>query len=201
MSSDLLWAFQPKTHDRASPPLRLKAPPMPSFDRAASVASKLARNAASGVFSTSPNPNRGVGMRNTTLFSAICRAKSGCFNTHPFASLRPAIVYKPCTSPSSAPSADRSADPSALRTNLATRTGPLAVMNEGTELVAPSSVAKATADSHAAPRVGRPRAASSRRRLRMTHRATVPVKRRSSPLPFSIVPETEPASRTEEKHG
>ena len=32
--------------------------------------------------------------------------------------------------------------------------------------------------------VGRPRAASSRRRLRMTHRATVPVKRRSQPLAF-----------------
>ena len=52
------------------------------------------------------------------------------------ASERPAIVNSACTPPSG--------EPSALRTRRASRTGPLAVMNEGRLLAAPSSVAKAT---------------------------------------------------------
>ncbi len=96
----------------------------------------FARIALSGICSIRPAPNTGVGILKITLRRASSFSKSGCASTHPGASERPAIVNRSWTPPSGVPSA--------FFTNLASRTGPFAVMNEGTALVAPSSVANAT---------------------------------------------------------
>ena len=90
----------------------------------------------SGMLSISPAPNTGVGMRNTTLLCASSVAKSGWLTLQPGASVRPVIVNRPCTPPSG--------EPSALRTKRASRTGPFALRNDGSLLVAWLSFANAT---------------------------------------------------------
>src|SRR5262249_34181847 len=62
--------------------------------------------------------------------------KSGCLMLQPAASERPVITKRACTPPSGVPSG--------LRTKRASRTGPLAVMNDGTTFLAPCAVATAT---------------------------------------------------------
>src|SRR6266516_2238140 len=96
----------------------------------------FARIALSGICSIKPAPNTGVGIRKITLRRASSRSKSGCASAHPGASARPAIVNRSWTPPSGVPSA--------FFTNLASRTGPFGVMNDGTVLLAPSALANAT---------------------------------------------------------
>src|SRR5262249_50754965 len=113
----------------------LKVPLILSAARAVAVAARLACRVASGVFSTSPNPNSGVGMRKITLLVETAVAKSGCASEQPTASDRPVIVYRAWTPPSSAPLE--------VLIKRASRMGPSAVINDGTAFVAPSNVASA----------------------------------------------------------
>src|SRR5215831_2929132 len=92
MSNDLFCAFQPKRVMVPSLPLLLKEPPIPSDARALAVALRLSIKAWSGVASTSPSPNIGVGMRKITLFCASAAAKFGWARLQPGASERPRIV-------------------------------------------------------------------------------------------------------------
>ncbi len=92
ISSDLFWAFHPNRVIVPSLPLVLKIPPIFSAALADCVAARLASNVASGVASTRPSPNSGVGMRKITLLLVIAVLKSGWARTHPPASERPAIV-------------------------------------------------------------------------------------------------------------
>src|SRR5580704_7814204 len=73
------------------------------------------------------------------LLFVIAWAKFGCARLQPGASDRPVIVYRSCTLPSSGA-------PNWLEVAMkrASRTGPLAVMNDGTVFLAPSRVASAT---------------------------------------------------------
>src|ERR1051326_7006488 len=83
-----------------------------------------------------PLPKVGVGMRKMTLPLAKLPAKFGCWMTEsvqPGASERPAIVKRSWTPPS--------AEPFGFLMKRTSRTGPLAVMNEGIWLVAPCRVA------------------------------------------------------------
>src|SRR5579863_6248925 len=75
INSDLFCAFQPKRLTVWSLALVLNLPLMPVAtiaplgvlaERLAAVLA-LARSVASGVFSTKPSPNSGIGMRNITL--------------------------------------------------------------------------------------------------------------------------------------
>ena len=63
-----------------------------SAARADAVADRLSCRAWSGVASTRPKPNSGVGIRKITLFCATAVAKSGCDRVHPAASVRPWMV-------------------------------------------------------------------------------------------------------------
>ena len=63
-------------------------------------------------------------MRKTTLRFSSSVAKSGCGIAHAPAPSLPVMVKSACTPPSG--------EPSRLRTNLASRTGPFALMNNGT---------------------------------------------------------------------
>ena len=132
----MFCAFQPNRVIVPSFPLVLKCPEMPSDDRKWESVATDACKLASGVASTKPVPNVGVGMRKMILFEAIAAAKSGCARWQFGASDRPAIVKRSCTPPSGVPSG--------LRMNRASRTGPFDVMNDGTVLVAPIKVATAT---------------------------------------------------------
>src|SRR5437867_10775434 len=148
-SSDLFWAFHPNRATVPSLPLLFAWPEiawpartilglpriLSSFFLGAS-STWFARIALSGICSIRPAPNTGVGILKITLRRASSFSKSGCASTHPGASERPAIVNRSWTPPSGVPSA--------FFTNLASRTGPFAVMNDGTVLVAPSASANAT---------------------------------------------------------
>ena len=68
ISRDLFWAFQPKRVMEPSLPLRLGWPEIPRADLAAGFAAMLARMVASAMFSMSPAPKVGVGMRKIKLF-------------------------------------------------------------------------------------------------------------------------------------
>src|SRR5262249_13091560 len=74
INSDLFWAFQPNRVTVPSLPMVLRLPLIPSADFAAWFAARLALSVESGVFSTSPSPNSGVGMRKITLLFANCCA-------------------------------------------------------------------------------------------------------------------------------
>src|SRR6267378_5400756 len=65
-----------------------------------------------------------------------CVAKSGCARTQLSAPARPVRVKSACTPPSRFPSG--------FSTNLASRTGPSSVMNDGTRSLPPSLLANAT---------------------------------------------------------
>src|SRR5260370_20069360 len=67
ISNDLFWALHPKRVMEPSLPEVLKLPPIPYWFLVFCVEERLDCRAASGVFSTSPRPNRGVGMRKITL--------------------------------------------------------------------------------------------------------------------------------------
>src|SRR6266571_3740199 len=148
-SSDLFCAFQPKRATVPSLPLLFAWPEIAwpartmlgrprilrSFFLGASSA-WFARIALSGICSIRPAPNTGVGMRKITLRRASSLSKSGCASAQLGASARPAIVNRSWTPPSGVPSA--------FFTNLASRTGPFGVMNDGTVLVAPFALANAT---------------------------------------------------------
>src|SRR5258708_39862932 len=67
ISRDLFCAFQPKRVTVPSLPLVFSLPKMPRADLADWFDARLACSTASGVFSTSPSPKVGVGMRKTTL--------------------------------------------------------------------------------------------------------------------------------------
>src|SRR5205085_5928320 len=110
------------------------------------LAARLAIRVASGVASTRPRPKVGVGMRKITLLPATWEAKFGCPRLQPGASVRPAMVNKSWTPPSSGPVglAGSLGLVKVVDTKRASRTGPLAVMKEGTVLRAPSRVANAT---------------------------------------------------------
>src|SRR5204862_3894218 len=83
--------------------------------------------------------------RKMMLLLLTCVAKSGCVMVQPAAlvaglsafagSLRPLMTKRSCTPPSGLPSA--------FFTNRASRTGPVAVMNDGTVFFAPLRVAAA----------------------------------------------------------
>src|SRR5260370_39049655 len=75
-------------------------------------------------------------MRNMTLLLATAAAKFGCLMLQPGASDLPVITNRACTLPSG--------EPSGLRTKRASRTGPVAVIKDGTVFVAPAAVATAT---------------------------------------------------------
>src|SRR5579862_9559540 len=92
MSTDLFWAFQPKRVMVPSLPLVLNTPPILRAERADAVEARFACNTESGVASTSPRPNSGVGMRKITLLAASAALKSGCASVHPDASERPVMV-------------------------------------------------------------------------------------------------------------
>src|SRR5216684_7122443 len=148
-SSDLFWAFHPNRATVPSLPLLFAWPEIAwpartilgrpwilrSFFLGAS-STWFARIILSGICSIKPAPNTGVGIRKITLRRASSFSKSGCASTHPGASARPAIVKRSWTPPSGVPSA--------FFTNLASRTGPFGVINDGTVLVAPFTVANAT---------------------------------------------------------
>src|SRR5437899_5582140 len=148
-SSDLFWAFRPNRATVPSLPLLFAWPEiawpartilglpriLSSFFLGAS-STWFARIALSGICSIRPAPNTGVGILKITLRRASSFSKSGCASAHPGVSERPAIVNRSWTPPSGVPSA--------FFTNLASRTGPFSVMNEGTVLVAPFRVANAT---------------------------------------------------------
>src|SRR5580700_7261387 len=92
ISSDLFCAFQPNRVMVPSLPLVLKTPPIFNDARADCVAARLACKLASGVASTRPRPNSGVGVRKITLLLESALAKSGCASVQPGASERPVIV-------------------------------------------------------------------------------------------------------------
>src|SRR5579864_2133746 len=89
---DLFWAFQPKRVMVPSFPAVLKVPAIRAAVRATCVAARFACRTESGVASTKPRPNTGVGMRKITLLAARAVEKSGCARLQPTASDRPAIV-------------------------------------------------------------------------------------------------------------
>src|SRR5689334_9590932 len=86
------------------------------------------------MFSTSPAPNTGVGIRNIRLLAACAVAKLGCCRLQAPASARPETVYRSSTPPLGA---EVLAVPLALKKNgnRASRVGPFAVMKAGMELV------------------------------------------------------------------
>src|SRR5438034_7916951 len=147
--SDLFWAFHPNRATVPSLPLLFAWPEIawpartilgrPAILSAFFLGMSLAwfaRIAWSGICSIRPAPNTGVGIRKITLRCAISFSKSGCTSMHPGASERPVMVNRSWTPPSGVPSG--------FLTNLASRTGPFAVMNDRTELAAPFRVANAT---------------------------------------------------------
>src|SRR5262245_44729336 len=134
--SDLFCAFQPSRVIVPSLPLRLGRPAMPRELLAAPLAAWLARIALSGICSTSPSPNVGVGVRKITLLLATWIAKFSCEIEQPGASLRPAVTNSAWTPPSRVLSG--------LNLNRASRMGPSGLMKEGTTLLAPRNVATAT---------------------------------------------------------
>src|SRR5882762_7148573 len=87
----------------------------------------------SGIFSISPAPNVGVGMRKMMFLCWIAWAKFGCVILQPVASVRPVITKRSCTPPS--------AVPFGFLMKRASRMGPFAVMKDGTVLVAPALAA------------------------------------------------------------
>src|SRR5665213_649549 len=97
--------------------------------------------ASSLMLSISPRPNVGVGIRKEILFSATIRWKSGWPIWQLPASLRPLIVKRPCTPPSGLLVTLSLASTANL--NRASRTGPVRLINCGTEFVAPSALATA----------------------------------------------------------
>src|SRR5882672_11744376 len=115
-------------------PLRLKAPLIPRPLPAC--AAWLASRVESSMFSTSPAPNSGVGMRKIRLLAAWAAAKLRCGMLQLPASARPETVYRSSTPPLGAPVLTV---PFELKKNgkRASRVGPVAVMKEGIELVAP----------------------------------------------------------------
>src|SRR6266849_4067675 len=117
-------------------PVRLKLPEMPNDLLCCALAAKAAWRPESGTASTNPRPNVGVGMRKMALFAATAAAKFGCWMLQPGASERPVMTKRSCTPPSGVPSG--------LRTKRTSRTGPFAVMNDGTVFLAPPVVAAAT---------------------------------------------------------
>src|SRR6516164_7411124 len=115
---------------------------MPNCALCGAFARMFARIAESGIASMSPAPNTGVGIRKMILGFPPCPVsgfpagkKLGGLILQPGASLRPVITNIACTSPSAAP-----LEP---RLKRASRMGPFAVMNHGTEFLAPLSVATA----------------------------------------------------------
>src|SRR5262245_10184150 len=114
----------------------LGRPRMPRACLAAAEAAWLRTISLSEIASIRPAPNTGVGMRKITLWLATWVAKSGWPTLQFGTSAWPLIVNSACTPPSGVPSA--------LRTNRASRTGPLRRTNEGTRLAMPFLVANAT---------------------------------------------------------
>jgi len=100
ISNDLFCAFQPKRVMVPSLPLRLKVPEMPSAAAAAAVAglliARLFTRVWSGVASTRPKPNVGVGMRKLIeLFPKPWKLNWGI--VQPGASVRPSMVKSSAT--------------------------------------------------------------------------------------------------------
>src|SRR6185437_9424685 len=83
-----------------------------------------------------PEPNTGVGMRKIRLLAFAAAVKPGCVKLQPAASARPLTVNMVSTPPFGL---FRLAVPLALKKNgkRASRTGPVAVMNDGMVLVLP----------------------------------------------------------------
>src|SRR5262249_19993877 len=117
-------------------PLWLKLPDMPNDPLRCAPAAKVACRPESGTASTSPSPNVGEGIRKMTLFAVTAAAKFGCAMLQPGASARPVMTKRSCTPPSGVPFG--------LFTNRASRTGPFALMKDGTVFFAPFAVATAT---------------------------------------------------------
>src|SRR5580765_6040570 len=140
ITSDLFCAFQPKRLIVPSLPLWLKVPLVPNVP---AFAAALFSKVESSMFSINPRPKVGVGMRKITLPVATAWAKLGCVILQAPASTRPVMVYRSSTPPFGL---FTSGLPAALKKNgkRASRTGPVAVMNDGTVLRAPSNVAWAT---------------------------------------------------------
>src|SRR5215472_1317465 len=109
---------------------------MPACDFADADCASAVCSASSGVPSTNPAPNTGVGMRKIALLAFTAAAKFGCVMLQPGASLRPEITNRSWTPPSGVPSG--------LLMKRTSRTGPFLVINGGTVFFAPSSVATAT---------------------------------------------------------
>ena len=89
----MFCAFQPKRVMVPSLPLVLKVPAIFSAARCDAVAARLAWSVASGVASTRPRPNSGVGVRKITLSLVRASAKSRLRQpVQPEASERPVMV-------------------------------------------------------------------------------------------------------------
>src|SRR5207244_12081691 len=144
----LVWAFQPKRATGPSLPLlfawpEIVWPARTIFGRPRILSDRfmgaslawLARIPLSGICSIRPAPNTGVGILKITLRRASSCSKSGCASLQRGASVRPAMVNRSWTPPSGVPSG--------FLTNLASRTGPFSVMNDGTVLAAPFLLANA----------------------------------------------------------
>src|SRR5260221_8420254 len=88
------------------------------------------------MFDIKPAPNTGVGIRKIRLLAAAAAAKPGCCRLQPAASARPLTVNMVSTPPFGLL---RLAVPLALKKNgnRASRTGPVAVMNDGMVFVGP----------------------------------------------------------------
>jgi len=112
---------------------------MPNFFFTETFSCIFARIAASGIASMSPPPKTGVGMRKMMfrfpppVTGLPAGKKSGWAMLQPAASLRPVMTYKSWTSPSFVPFG--------FRLKRASRMGTVGVINHGTLLVAPLSVA------------------------------------------------------------
>src|ERR1043165_4060398 len=98
MVSDLFWAFQPKRLIVPSLPLWLNAPAMPKlFD---DCAVWLLRSVASSMFSISPEPNVGVGMRKMMLpVACACENDGSARLVQVPASTRPTMTKRSSTPP------------------------------------------------------------------------------------------------------
>src|SRR5271163_234526 len=123
-------------------PLRmaLGCPEIPIADFVVASACMFARIVESGIASMRPAPKRGVGIRKMTfefppwpLSGFPGGPKSGWAILHPGASVRPVMTKRACTFPSFVPLG--------FFLNRTSRTGPLAVINQGTMFFAPLSVA------------------------------------------------------------
>ena len=75
---DLFWAFHPNRVIVPSFPLRFSRPLIPNNFFRARLEFLFSSMTLSGIFSISPAPNTGVGMRNIRLLRRASARKSGC---------------------------------------------------------------------------------------------------------------------------